>query len=387
MGGKMTTETGGPDSMNRRAFLRRGAECGAGVAIAGTLARGREVQAAARKTRPLKQVGSPCGLRIGAQADRGPLQDPGFARLIKDNFNLLTPGNHLKFGQLRPRADIFFFDDADWIVKFAQDNDLLIHGHNLCTNDTGKSWLDEVLTQGNARRYLTEHISTVVGRYRGKIDSWDVVNEPVVPWSRRSDGLYPGIWLNMLGTAYIDIAFNATAEADPSALRVLNIHHVELDTPDEAKNRMLALSLVRQLVQRRVPIQAVGIESHLTGGEPMAGTELVHFVTEIRAMGLQVLITELDVNDTKLPGDEQLRDEAVGKYYHDYITQVVPGADVRNLIFWTPCDRWNWLNRLTGPAFQRTDGQLHRPGLFDRNMEPKLAFEATSSAIAAVCKH
>jgi len=371
--------------MNRRALLRRSLDL-AGMAALAEFARGAGgFEEKAQK--PLKTFGSPCGLRIGGQSDIGPLKVPAYAQLIGDNFNLLTPGNQLKWGYLRPTPDAFAFTDADWMIQFAIDNGMAVHGHNLCWNSTGKSWLDSVLTAGNARDYLTQHIHTVVSRYRGKIDSWDVVNEPVAPWSRRSDGLYPGIWLNLLGPEYIDIAFSATAAADPGTLRVLNIHHVEHDTADDARNRQSAMALIHSLLQRRVPIQAVGIESHLTAGVPLAGANLTKLIRDIRNSGLEVLITELDVDDTQIAGDDRTRDAVVAKWYSDYITLVIPESSAHSLIFFTPCDRWNWLDGAHETHFKRADGQRHRPGLFDGNLTPKMAFQSAESAITAVCRH
>jgi endo-1,4-beta-xylanase len=375
-------------ALNRRTLLRRGVEFANAVAMGAAMA-ARAVSSDTEAFQPLKTFGAPCGLRIGAQSDIGPLKDAGFAQLVRDNFNLLTPGNQLKWGYVHPKPDVFAFDDADWMVQFAKTNGMLVHGHNLCWNYTGNSWLDQVLTPRNARQYLTEHIRTVAGRYRGQIDSWDVVNEPIAPWSRRSDGLYPGIWLNLLGSEYIDIAFAATAEADPRALRVLNLHHVETSSPDDVKNRKSAVALLRQLIQRRVPLQAVGLESHLTGGVPLGGPDLANFIRDIREMGLEVLITECDVIDTQLSSDENTRDDEVAKCYGDYIKQVIPGTGIRSFIFFTPCDRFSWVNspRLKDPQFLRKDGKPQRPGLFDVRMKAKPAFRAASSAFSAVCKN
>jgi endo-1,4-beta-xylanase len=139
-----------------------------------------------------------------------------------------------------------------------------------------------------------------------------VVNEPIVPWSKRDDGLYPGIWLNLLGPEYIEIAFHAAAAADPKALRVLNTYYVEQGTPDHEKGRRDNLRFLQQCKRRGVPIQAIGIESHLDASLPPGGPALRRFVDEVRALGLQVLITELDVNDSQVTGNLQDRGMSTG---------------------------------------------------------------------------
>jgi endo-1,4-beta-xylanase len=224
-------------------------------------------------------------------------------------------------------------------------------------------------------------------RYAGRIDSWDVVNEAIVPWDSRADGLYPGIWVDLLGPEYIDIAFQTAAEADPKALRVLNLHHVEYDTAEGEKTRQRAISLLKQYLGREVPIQAIGLESHI--GAPadqlMGGPGLVRFTEQLRDMGLQLLITELDVNDTSVEGDIAARDRAVAECYHEYLRRVVPATGIKRVIFWTPSDRWDWHDSMRGPGYVRPDGKPHRAGLFDVNMQPKPAYQAAAEALQQIC--
>ena len=249
------------------------------------------------------------------------------------------------------------------------------------------TWFGSVLTRENGRQYLTQHISTVMERYRGRVDSWDVVNEPVVPWSKREDGLYPGIWLNLLGPEYIDIAFHAAAVADPKALRVLNIYNVEQGSAEHEKGRRDNLRLLQGWVRRGVPIQAVGIESHLNASQPPGGASLIRFLDQVRSLGLQVLITELDVDDTEIVGDFRTRDAAVAKCYSDYLEQVMQAGHVNQSIFWTFSDKGNWLNPVHAAKFQRLDGAPHRPGLLDENLIKKPAYFAVADSMGKICRN
>jgi endo-1,4-beta-xylanase len=373
-------------TMKRRSFLTKS------LMSAAWLAMPEVVLAAASTTSPtasgsLKDAGAKCGIKVGLQSGRQTLQIPEFAQIVTDNFNMLTPGNELKWPRLRPGPDTFDFADPDWMVNFCEANGILVHGHNLCWNSpmSSPSWFKNTLDKSNASHYLTEHITTVMRHYQGRIDSWDVVNEPTVFWSKRSDGLYPGIWLDLLGPTYIDTAFHAAAAADPKALLVLNVYDVEHGTPDHETTRKTTIALLKQLLARGVPIQAVGMESHLDASLPPGGVGLSAFIEQVRDMGLQMLITEMDINDTHTEGDFQTRDEIVAKTYRDYLTQVVPISGAKRVIFWTPTDKWDWLNSTNIPHGERADKTPHRPGLFDDTMGPKLAFGAVRSALGEIC--
>lgn len=331
----------------------------------------------------LKRLAARSKVKLGLQTEKADLQVAEFAQFVTQNFNLLTPGNELKWPRVHPTPDSYTFDDADWMVNFCESHGLLVHGSTLCWSspNANPAWFPSVLTPQNAAQQLTDHIMTVMGRYRGKIDSWDVVNEPVVFWSKRADGLYPGVWVNMLGPRYIDVAFHAAKAADPDALRVLNCYYVEQDRPEFEQTRQLTLTLLEQLLKRGVPVQAIGIESHLDGSAPFGGAAFLDFLKRVRGLGLQVLITELDVDDTNVPGDDPERDRVVAQCYYDYLTQVVPTGKVDRIIFWTPSDRWDWLNSIKAAKFHRADGKPHRPGLLDASLHPKPAMEAVEAAL------
>src|ERR1700760_4687205 len=117
--------------MNRRNFLKDSLIAAGFAAIPDAITA--RTPAATSASGSLKAAGAACGLKIGTQAEKGPLQQyPNFAQAVRDNFNLLTPGNELKWPRLRPTPDSFNFNDADWMVNFGQSNGMLIHGHNLC---------------------------------------------------------------------------------------------------------------------------------------------------------------------------------------------------------------------------------------------------------------
>ena len=205
------------------------------------------------------------GLAIGAAVDVSALRsDPVYAQILAQEFNMLTAENALKFGPLRPSRDSYDFSAADILVQFAQDHDMQVRGHTLVWHNQLPDWL----TQGTFSReelsaILKEHILTVVGRYRGKIAAWDVVNEAVGDNGQMRDTF----WLRGIGPEYLDLAFQWAHEADPQAKLFYNDYNGEgLGSKSDAIYRLL-----KELLQRRVPVDGVGLQMHLTLDAPAGG--------------------------------------------------------------------------------------------------------------------
>ena len=293
----------------------------------------------------------------------------------------------MKWFFIHPAPDTYAFADADAIVNFALNNRLSVHGHNLCWNTGNPAWLTSTLTKQNAESILTKHIATVAGHYAGQVESWDVVNEPIGIWSKRPDGLYPGPWLDFLGPQYIDIAFHAAAAADPQAMRVINIHNVEHADAASQSYRTAAYNLIQGMVKRGVPIQGVGIESHLDGWRPFGGPSYDAFVKSLHDLGLQVMISELDVNDTHIPGNVGARDQAVAQVYSNYVSEVVAAGQIKRLTLWAVSNKNNWMNYVKDPRWQSSDPNFgsHRPAIFDENMQPSPAYNSFASALMQIC--
>jgi endo-1,4-beta-xylanase len=333
----------------------------------------------------LKYLMTRCGGLIGTQADHTVLrQNSPLTRFIQNNLSILTPGNDLKWAALRPTPNIYHFEDADFVVNYCQTRGIAVHGHNLCWNSYNPWWVQSTVNSSNGEKLLRDHIHTVAGRYRGKIDSWDVVNEPIAVWYNRPDGLRLGPWLSALGPAYIDIAFHAAAEADPKATRVLNLNHVEQTEKNIENSREKTLELISGMLSRKVPIQAVGLESHLDTSRSLDLQPLSHFLTAIKQMGLPIMITEMDVLDNAAPSAFAERDAMVSQYYSDYLNLILPLISPKRLIFWSLSDYGNWYDH--EPSLRRPDQQLHRPGLIDAQMNPKSALRSVTQSLQTYCR-
>ncbi len=329
--------------------------------------------------RSLRAHGAAHGLLVGCAVNPDHLDgEPDYARTVADQASIVVPENAMKWAALRPNPTQYDFRKADDVVVFALAHEQKVRGHNLCWHEAIPAWFAATVNKDNAAQYLTQHIQTVAGRYAGKLHSWDVVNEAVEPKDGRPDGLRNSPWLQLIGPSYVELAFRTAREADRTALLTYNDYGIELDTPEQVDKRGQVMMLVRRLQARGVPIDAVGIQSHLSAGD-VPGPGLIHFIRELRAMNLQVFITEMDVNDRKLPEPVAERDAGVAKTYRDFLMPVLAEPNVTAALTWGITDRYTWLNERSHAS--REDGKPERPLPFDYDYHPTPAFFAERDAI------
>ncbi len=305
----------------------------------------------------------------------------GYTRLVQEQANILVAENAMKWGALRPSPASFDFAQADKLIRFAKLSGQRVRGHNLCWHEGNPAWLKTTATKENARQLLTEHITTVAGHFRGQLHSWDVVNEAIDPKDGQADGLRKSLWYELIGPEYLELAFRTAAAADPDAKLTYNDYGIELDTPDETKKRELVLALVKRFKEKGVPLQAVGVQSHLPADGAQPGAGLVEFVREVGKMGLEVYITELDVNTRKIAGGNAEQDAAVARVYHDYPALMLAEPNVKAVLTWGITDARTWLNGTKSAWALRPDGARQRPLPFDDELRPTQAFFALRSAI------
>jgi endo-1,4-beta-xylanase len=311
--------------------------------------------------------------------------DAAYAALIREQCRIVVAENAMKWAALRPSADGFNFDQADALVAFAETNRMKIRGHNLVWHQSNPKWLEATATAANARELLVTHIETVAGRYAGRMHSWDVVNEAIHVEEGRPDGLRNSLWLRLIGEEYIELAFKTAREADPQALLTYNEYGIEAETRAGEQKREAVIELLRRMVARRVPVDAVGVQSHIAaavaaGGNKSAATQygagLMRFIAAARELGLQVFITEMDVNDRALAADGPGRDAVVAAAYKQYLELVLGDPAVRLVLTWGITDRYSWLDHEEG----RADGKPERPLLFDAAGKAKASFFAVRDA-------
>ena len=316
----------------------------------------------------LKAHATTANLLYGCAVDMKQLRtDEHYRLLVAEQSSILVPENAMKWDALRPTPELFDFADADFLVDFAEKSSIKLRGHCLVWHEALPKWFDGVVYRGNARQILTEHINTVAGRYAGRLHSWDVLNEAVDLKDQRADGLRVTPWLDMLGPEYIELAYKTARASDPNALLTYNDYGLEMDDTASEQKRMAVLVLLRRLKARDVPIDALGIQSHLTA-EPLKGAPreykgLRGFISEVRGMGLQVFLTEMDVSDRNLQGDDLERSHAVAQTYHNYLTVALNDPGVKAMLTWGISNRHTWLN--SDKRFLRGDGHMQQPLPFD----------------------
>jgi len=316
-------------------------------------------------------------------------QSPAEDALIKAQFNTISPENVLKWERIHPQPDSFDFSPADNYVEFGQQNHMFIIGHTLVWHSQVPKWVFED-GKGNpvSRKVLLQrmrhHIMAVVGRYKGRINGWDVVNEAL-----NEDGsLRQSPWLKIIGDDYMEKAFRYAHKADPKAQLYYNDYSLE----NEAK-RKGALELVRKLQAKGVPITGVGLQDHVSLDSP--STEQIDTtIREFAKLGVKVMITELDVDLLPWPGSNLTADvslraaadpklnpyanglpdevqQALSKRYADLFgTYAKHCGTVTRVTFWGVTDKESWKNDWP------IRGRTNYPLLFDRNAQPKPAFDA-----------
>jgi endo-1,4-beta-xylanase len=307
----------------------------------------------------------------------------GYTQLVGAQANILVAENAMKWAGLRPSPDIYDFSLADKLMRFAVLAGQQVRGHNLCWHEALPDWFKTTATKDNASLLLAQHIQTVAGHFRGQLQSWDVVNEAVEPRDGRGDGLRKTPWLELLGPEYLELAFQTAAESDPTAKLVYNDYGIELDTAEQIEKRGQVLLLLRRMKARGIPIHAVGVQSHLKADGPQPGAGLKGFIRDVAQMGLEIYVTEMDVNTHSLDGGPDAQDAPVARVYKDYLGMVLAEPNVPMALTWGITSAHSWLNQSKQPWALRPDGARQRPLPFDDDLKPTPAFFALRAAIDA----
>jgi endo-1,4-beta-xylanase len=332
-------------------------------------------------------VGTGRGLRGGPDA----FDDPAYRKLILSECGIIVPENELKLYAVRPAPDRFDFRAADRMAAFARDNGLIFRGHNLLwnRNEYQPGWLASHDFGPNLRAgvetLLVDHVRTVAGRYAGQIDSWDVVNETVDP---KTGAIRDTLFTRALGPQVVDIAFHAAHEAAPKARLVYNDYMGW--GPGDAHHREGVLRLLEGMVARKVPLHALGVQSHIGNGD--AGNVLTfsaadarewrRFLDRVTGLGLDLLITEFDVNDTAGPADIVRRDAMIAGLGRDYLDLMLGYPQLKQVLGWALSDNYSWLQS----RWPRPDGLAKRPTPYDAELKAKPLRDAIAGAFRAAPK-
>jgi endo-1,4-beta-xylanase len=371
--------------LTRREWMRQAAGVTAVTAMPGFLSRKTLAKTPANDAQAVTGTGSlkahaaARGLLTGCAVNAHLFRDDeGFRTLLAEQYSIVVPENCLKWNILRPTADTYNFVDADSLVAFAESHEMKVRGHNFVWHEALPGWFAGTVDKDNAQKFLVDHIHTVGGRYKGKIHSWDVVNEAIWIPDGRPDGLRSSSpWFQMLGPGYIDLAFRIARAADPTALLTYNDYDIEYDNEAEGKKRAAVLALLRRMKKDNVPLDALGIQSHIHAVSKDGFSRGVRQLLDgAKDLGLQVFVTELDVKDDAVATDDMAeRDKIVAEVYRSYLTAALDGPEVKAVLTWGTSDKNTWLNNGTKFRKQHPD-RLQRPLPFDPDYAPAPAFFA-----------
>jgi endo-1,4-beta-xylanase len=313
---------------------------------------------------------------------------------IKSQFNAVTPENCMKPESVQPEEGQWDFKMADALVKFAEDNHMQIFGHNLVWDRQTPKWFFEdngqPVSRDKALERMKTHIDTVMGRYKGKIRGWDVVNEAAARGGSQTDDLSNCPWRKAIGDDYVIKAYEFAHQADPNA----ELQYNDFEFEKGAKNQNV-MHLVKQLLDAGIPLKAVGIQGHYKLNQiPFEGLEKT--IGQIQAMGLKVMITELDIDITRIVDfgvEDQLKKteetsvpvqainaalEKQAEQYAKLFELFDKHKDViTRVTFWGLDDSRSWLKYT--PRGRKYPGI---PLLFDDQCQPKPALQAIIDVVA-----
>jgi endo-1,4-beta-xylanase len=316
-------------------------------------------------------------------------KDARGAALVETQFNSITPENALKWENIHPRLDTYAFDLPDKYVAFGEANHMFIVGHclvwhNQIPDSVFRDAQGNLVTREVLLQRMRDHIHTVVGRYKGRIKSWDVVNEAL-----NEDGtLRQSLWLKIIGEDYIEKAFQFAHEADPQAQLTYNDYSLEIEP-----KRNGALSLIEKLKAKGVPITSVGLQGHDSLEWPSVEQQDAT-ITAFGKLGVKVVISELDIDvlpraanqdtadiTTDIKADSRLNpyvnglpdsvQQALAQRYAELFGVFLKHRGVISRVtFWGVSDGDSWRNNWP------VKGRTSYPLLFDRSGQPKPAFAA-----------
>ena len=355
----------------------------AGASSAFGLSACASTNSAAAETQPLQTLAAAKGMRFGSAMGAGQLNDARYREIMLRECSTMVAENEFKWYSVYPAPDVVNFEPADRLFAFAGENGLTMRGHTLLWHREQYSpqWVND-LEFSNASEtadFVEEKIARIVDRYAPGIYAWDVVNEAID--DQTGDFRETSLSAKM-GEELIDHAFHVAKAHVPNARIVYN-DFMSWETTSTA-HRAGVLRFLERLKSRDVPIDGLGIQSHSNYEMPDEYTtakqrEWVAFCDEVAGMGLEMYITEFDVNDTGLKPDIAYRDALIATYTRDYFDLMLAYPQVKEVLAWGMVDDQNWLQGF----LPRADGVLKRPTLYDKDYKPKAIREALAAALKA----
>jgi endo-1,4-beta-xylanase len=313
------------------------------------------------QTQPLRVSADQRSFLIGTAVAMTPFGNEAiYYQTLRREFNIIVAENAFKWDAVRPSRTTFNFTDTDALVNFAEANHMKIRGHTLVWHNQLPSWL----TNGNFTRdevieILRQHILTFVGRYKGRIWAWDVVNEAIDDTT--AGFRTTSFWYQKIGQEYIKLAFEFAHEADPDARLYYNDYSIEgLGNKSNA-----VFNLVSDLKNQSVPVDGVGWQMHQINGFRIQEQHRIN-ARRIADLGLELSLTEMDVRIPLPTTAEKLQQQALA--YKDSIEFCMTEPNCKALVMWGFTDKYSWI-----PSTFNGQGDAL---IFDASYQPKPAHVA-----------
>ncbi len=315
--------------------------------------------------------------------------DPRGAALARMHYNAVTSENEMKWENIHPEPEKYDFDAADAFIEYAEENDMFVVGHTLVWHSQTPRWVFEdengnPLSRDALLERMRDHIHTVVGRYKGRVHGWDVVNEAL-----NEDGsLRESPWYNIIGEDYLVKAFEYAREADPDAELYYNDYSLENPSKREG-----AVRIVEYLQEQNAPITGIGTQGHFSLDWPEL-EEVEQTVIDFAALGIDVMVTEIEIDvlpqamdymgaDVNINVDlrdelnpyadglpDDVQQELADRYKDIFEIYLRHRDDITRITFWGVTDGDSWKNNWP------VRGRTNYPLVFDREWQPKPAFHS-----------
>lgn len=323
----------------------------------------------------LKELAKQNGISIGNFAIRSHLKNKAYTDILTSQFDFAladnTPNWYFTDGGLRPSATTYNWEHMDEVMKFAEDNGMAVESHHYLWGE--QKWLPDWLKEGNYSKdelmnLMREHIMTVGGRYSGRIKQWTVVNEAFT----RDQHLFDlrDWWAdNTGGLDYIDQAFIWARQADPKSKLILNDFNNE--AINDTSNAMY--EYVKGALARGVPIDGIGMQMHIDGGHPPTKDEVISNMKRFAALGVDVYVTEFDVNMNDVKADAHDKNRIQENIYYEMMRACIESKVCTHFAYLGITDDETWYKHigLDDP----------RPLPFDERYRPKPAFWGIRTAL------
>lgn len=326
----------------------------------------------------LGKIAAKNGIVFGSAVGPSIFKDIAYRELYLTHAKIVTTDVAMKMGSIAPKPGPKRFEAADNLLKFCASNRIPMRGHCLIWNEWVPSWI-KAMSVDERRKFFDSYIEEVVGRYAGKLHSWDIVNEPFWPGHKAPGGYRLGPWYDAFGTGYIRRAFERAGAVDKTTKFVLNEAQSERDDDVGHKVRDGLLRLVDELKDAGVRLNAVGLQGHLQPRYPHDSARFIDFVHQLAERKVDIYITEFDVRDDTFPDDIPTRDAMVAQTAEKFLSAVLTVPQVKAVIVWEMADNYSFY---TSAAKKKNPlaTRLPRPLPFDDQMRKKPLYFAIERA-------